>query len=399
MLVFVIQILVAYLALQKVLIDQVENYVDIASQRIHDDIQFKNNKWDLSKYNSDPEVPGTYPVYILGSDGYVIDRWKPINGFLDTSDIKHLLTYSTPQTVSTITNQIWRIYSEPIEIHDQTLGIITVAIYNPQEDKTDEIDSRLKETSHYLQSKISIKNDTLDISKIDIRDVSYDISFQVVDSFNKIIAKNNNTNSIDRIPDFIDLSYIGNLLTKPRIQKISDGKTGEQFLFLISPFISNHKVLGITVVGRSISSIYAVLSDFLVIEIASGLIIYSLAFAAFYKVVMPQILGNPSRIREVKKISFDKKVGVLRFDNLKLQIPRNTNQYYMCESLFGSPKKSWESDILLDRFGEQDISAGRKVYDAMILINKRVLPILGVKLISKKDKTYRINPTLLKKIT
>jgi hypothetical protein len=95
-------------------IKQTQDNLQLSVKRIKEDVLFENGKWNMYKYNADPNLPDTYPLYILATDGFVIDRWKPVKGYLDVSDFKHLLMFNSPQTITTPTNQSWRIFSKPI---------------------------------------------------------------------------------------------------------------------------------------------------------------------------------------------------------------------------------------------------------------------------------------------
>jgi hypothetical protein len=53
-------------------------------------------------------------------------------------------------------------------------------------------------------------------------------------------------------------------------------------------------------------------------------------------------------------------------------------------------------DEILEAFGHDTAPENwRKVYDSMILINKKTEPYIPVKLIELKDKTYQLNPSLI----
>lgn len=394
-----LQLLFGLFTLYQVYMSQATAYINQTTKRIEDDITFSDGTWNLSRYNADAVVPDTYPIYILSSDGYVIDRWKPIHGFLDTSDTKHLNAYLTPQTVKTPTEQTWRVYSKQIQQNGQNLGVITIGVYLPSGIPSDDTDTKLAQVANKLAQKISVRNGSLDVSQIDTRDVSFDITFQIVDRYNKIIAKNNNTNSIDRLPNYIDLSYVGNLLTSPNIQQVRDTQTNEPFLFLTSPLIHNNTVMGVLVVGRSIASLQDLLGKFLLIDIISGIILSMLGSLLLWKTLLPKMQqADEEKLPEVNHILFNKTDSILLLDTTEIVIPYATNQYYLCEALFSHPKKRFETDELLERFGEHDFSNTRKVYDAMLMVNKKVTPILGTRLIIAKEKTYQINPSLLSKI-
>lgn len=106
---------------------------------------------------------------------------------------------------------------------------------------------------------------------------------------------------------------------------------------------------------------------------------------------------------EVKKsyfsqVCFDKEKSELKIDGKPTPIPYSSNQYYLCEALFGNPKKRWENDELLEKFGvNTDLSNAkikRQPYDAMIAINKKIAR-LSPDLIQYKNKTFQINPKYL----
>src|SRR6185369_5717915 len=65
-------------------ISQTKALTNNISQIAKQDISYRDGKWDTSKYDSDPDIPN-YRMYVITKDGYVIDRWQPIPGYLDTS--------------------------------------------------------------------------------------------------------------------------------------------------------------------------------------------------------------------------------------------------------------------------------------------------------------------------
>src|SRR5690606_23830401 len=82
---------------------EVKSSLDATIQRVKEDIDYKAGRWDTAKDDTDPQVPGNYRLYVIAKDGFVIDRWRPIPGYLDTSDFKQLSQYSSPQTIETVT--------------------------------------------------------------------------------------------------------------------------------------------------------------------------------------------------------------------------------------------------------------------------------------------------------
>jgi hypothetical protein len=82
-------------------------------------------------------------------------------------------------------------------------------------------------------------------------------------------------------------------------------------------------------------------------------------------------------------------------DDVAYPIAFATNQYYLCEALFAFPKKRWETDELLDRFGSDvENKNSRTLYDTVLALNRKFL----WRLISYKDKTYQLNPELIDRL-
>ncbi|MGH7245920.1 MAG: hypothetical protein ACREGI_03235 [Candidatus Levyibacteriota bacterium] len=401
---FGIYLVIGSIILYFSIVKQTQEYLKNTTNRVEEDLSYNNGKWDMQRYNADPRLPDTYPLYILASDGFVIDRWKPVSGFLDSSDFKHLQTFTTPQTITTPTSQEWRIYSQPISLKDRTLAVVTVSFFNPVNEDIDTIDSKLKDYANLVSSQITIRSGTLDTNAVDPREINFNYSFQVVDQFNKILIKSNNSNSIDRIPNFIDSSYVGDEFNNQGFHQIQDSKTGEKFIILATPFFDKDNVpVGVIVIGKSISFVDSILRNFIISQaifsiMLSVLSIYIISWIIarnFTKITQGKIVKDT-----IQSVSFNKERSILLIDDVEVAIPYGTNQYSFCEALFSSPKKKWENDELLEKFGEQPMQTNsRKVYDAMIIINKKIAQVADVKLIVIKEKRYQINPELIQKIS
>lgn len=96
-------------------------------------------------------------------------------------------------------------------------------------------------------------------------------------------------------------------------------------------------------------------------------------------------------------IQFNEKNSVLKINEIEIPIPYTSNQYYLCKCIVKKRSKRWEYDELLDEFGmgDSDIRANRKVYDAMLAVNKKVFEKTNIKQIIKYDrKTFQFNPKL-----
>jgi hypothetical protein len=398
---FLLQFIIGAIIIYSVIIGQTKQYLQQTSQRVSEDIIYTNGAWDIRRYNADPNLPDTYPLYIFSADGYVIDRWKPIHGLLDTSDVKHLLLYQQPQTISAPTNQSWRIVSAPYQYKNQTLGIITASYINPSASNTAAIDTKLLQAIDIIRSKITVKNNNIDTSNLDPRDVSYDIAFQVSDKFNRIILKNNNNNSIDRIPNYIDTSYVRDAVNNSGVKQIYDKTNGQTFLLVTKPlYDADHNILGVIVIGKAITYLYTILNQYLFYQTLFGLTLFificllTIRLRNIYRRKTESIVPKP----KIRKISFLKNESILQIDETKIPIAYASNQYYLCEAVFTHPQRRWETDELLEMFGEEIIGVNwRKVYDAMAMVNKKASSILGTKLIINRDKTYQLNPDLASK--
>lgn len=391
------QILISYLFIRQATLKEREDSLISTIERVKKDLINTNGKWNTDLYNADPNTPtpnssNPFPLYIVTTDGFVIERSRPINGLLDTSDYNRLLSFQIPQTVNTPTNEIWRVLSKPIRKEGNTVGVIMVSYYNPKPELTKETDMKLKENIEKINTNITLFNNKINISRLDVRSIPYDISYEVVDRFNKVLLTNG------RIPSFIDVSYVASEINAPE-RIVHDEVTNEPFL-VISKTLTDSKgsIVGIVTDGISIINLQSVLKNFLIFSSTTGLILtIPLAFFGVYilrkdLLLLLGDLKNKSAHQKVMKIHFDKKNSMIVLDNKKIEIRYASNQYYLTETFFSNPKKRWERDELLIKLGETKITENtRKIYDAMLNINEKV----GIKLILYKDKTYRINPVFL----
>lgn len=106
----------------------------------------------------------------------------------------------------------------------------------------------------------------------------------------------------------------------------------------------------------------------------------------------------PSPTTQKTIVKYDKEKSTISANNKEITIPYATNQSNFCEALFQKPKKRWENDELLDKFGDNTggTDVKRQPYDAMIAINKKVSNELGISdLIISSNKTFQLNPKYL----
>jgi DNA-binding response OmpR family regulator len=163
------------------------------------------------------------------------------------------------------------------------------------------------------------------------------------------------------------------------------------------------------IVARSISPNLVVLRSLILFDLLAGVILAPFAIwaAARYQrytvtgPFKPPAASEPSILStaEITSIRFDKPNCTLHINEHQLLFTYASNQYYLCAALLGAPRKKWAIDELLEKLGEHDYhKSWRKVYDATAAINKKVAQIAGTKLIVTNNKTYQVNPELVKKI-
>lgn len=396
---FLLHILFSYIYIRTTSLAEIETKLIHFNNRIDNDLILKGNSWDISKYNADIFTPYpngssgfTKPLYIITSDGYIIERTNPITGLLNTSDYKHLLQFSKPTTIHTISNEKWRVFSVPIEQRNKKLGVILLAYYKTQNNDLDMIDKKLIKNADYIRSSLVIKNDgSIDYSNLDIRNIHYEYSFEIVDSFNNVIVNNG------RVPTYIDPSYLKRFTEKSITEIISDEKTSEKYQLVSKVIIREDNPVGIIVSAESVQSLEQMLSKFVLFSVIIAiLLIGPFGFYIIHRIAIAITLNSRDPycidLWKIKSISFESKSGKLKVNNTFIEIPYASNQYYLCERVFNNPKKFWETDELLEKMGEIDgVGSSRKIYDAMIALHKRV----GFKLVEYKDKTYRMNQQLL----
>ena len=396
---FGIQVLISYWLVHRGFLKETQQDVDAIIERVKNDLRFTDGKWDTSLYNSDPftaypNSSSSYPLYIVTTEGFVIERSKPISEILDTSDFKHLIQFQTPQLLTTVTNEHWRVLSKEVIRNGKSYGVIMVALYNPPETQLENTDKQLKENLEKLDSVIRIENDKMNVDKVDVRSVQYLVSFEIVDTFNKVLANDG------RVPTFIDPSYVSSEFEAKTPRIVLDKTSNQRFLVDSQPiFDHENNRVAVVVAARTIQPVLNTLDRYFYIAGVGSLllpILLSLMLIYFFNKVLRNRLeaAQIAKSQPVmpKSLSFDKKQSVLYIDGQSIEIPYSTNQYYLCKAIFSSPKKRWEQDELVEQMGDEPSSEKfRKVYDAALAINKKT----SLKLISYQDKTYFLNSEFL----
>lgn len=403
---FILQLIISGLLIYVFLINYSESQLTQTVNQIVSDISYHNGTWNISRYNSDPDIPERFPLYIISTQGIILDRMNVIHNYLDKSSIFRLNIYSTPKTVNTIANESWRVYSKQIEINGNLWGTVLVAKYDPDTSNLKTTDSQLYKNADKLIKQLQIQNNQLDVSMVNASSFDYHISFEVIDQFNNILFKSNNINSNNKLPDYIDRSYVGNVLISPVYSQIYDTSIHQTFLIKHKKIEDkNGNPIAIVSVGLPIDYIYQLIQFLVLIELITGI---------FLLVILTTFIHNSINIyifkflkknnidfydpKKITKICFSKKEHSIFINDKPVNIPFATNQYYFCEALFANPTKKWETDELLDKFGEHDLGKWHKVYDTMKLINKRLVYILPDKLFIINNKRFQINPIFQKLI-
>ncbi len=360
--------------------------IEEITNRMNENIRYNNGIWDLHYLNADPELPGTNSHYILSIDGYVIERWRALSGFLNTSDMQYLLQFTQPTTITAPTKEQWRMLSVPFKQGGVTMGVLTVSRHISEEDTISVIDQKLLKEVSFVKQKVQIKNGTLDISELDIRQTQYDVSFKLVDNYNNIIVKTNNSNSIERTPNYIDRSYVARELTEKKYRIIRDADTRVPYLVTHQSVRGKSgEIGGIIVVAKSLK------------ELQNLLIIYVIGQSVLLAGLSPLLWILYKRITHkptVRHLQFDAENGIIEINNDAVEIPLETHQYELVCLIFQDPEREWTVKEVTQKFDEQSGNLWRKVYDAMLLVNKRVEPHLRDKLIAVSDKKFSMNPRL-----
>jgi hypothetical protein len=263
---FLAYLVINYIYLRQSAYNEIQNFLKNANNRIISDLVYKDNQWNTSGYINDDQTIQDKPLYIITSDGFIIDRVKPISGFLDTSDFKFSSSFQSPQTITTPVNEEWRLYSANIKNDGDILGTVIVGYYQPEATAIKDIDNQLISTANDILSEIKLSGNKIDTSNIDIKKISIKLSVGIVDKFNHALI------SVGGIPGYIDRSYVSNELEE-RFQTIVDKKTGEPFLVYSKPVYDSKNLIGVVISGYSLKQVNTDLRNQLIFLTISGLTI------------------------------------------------------------------------------------------------------------------------------
>lgn len=363
--------------------------VKSVAKRINEDISLKNQKWNLFYLNSDPVLPGGESHYIIASDGFIVERWRPVNGLLDTARLSYILNFSNLETVSTPSNEKWRVLSSPIYADSEIIGAIFVSSYINEGSDLKIIDERIAKDMAYVKKFITVVNDKIDVSKLDLRGTHYDVSIKVVDKFNQILTKSNNSNAIERAPIYIDASYLRYFLEKDKVFIHFDGF--EPYL-VVSKIVEDQvkEDKGVIVVARSLASNIKILSQYF----GSMLLIFAIVILGHS--IIDSKFGTGKMIDDIKFLIDD---GVLKINKNEIVIYKETIQYQLIKVLFANPKKEFNySEIIINENKEPESHQWKSVYDAVVVVNRKTEKYLSKKLIKVANKKFYIDKSFQKKV-
>ncbi len=364
---------------QNQLKDDLENLTAI----IKSDISYQDGQWDITKYLNDSQIPNNLPLYIITSEGFVIDRRNIIPNFLDTSDLRFSSSFQIPQTIVSPVGETWFMYSKPITRDRLTYGTILLAYHQPEYSSINEIEIQLKDLGRMIDSQININQNNLDLTTFDHKTVSSKISYQIVDTENKVLTTSG------PIPSYVDRSYLA------LYKKLEFLRFGE-YLVHTSPITKDNRQLGVIISALKTEDIPLMLVNRAIIPLAVGILI--LVLAAY---ILSRNKSTPTAQNYL--LTFSRKDSTLSYQNKTINIPLDSNQYYVLVALFSKPQKRWETDELAEIIFGQDYIENmkiywRKIYDAVRSINQKTTNTFGQKIIETESKTFRLRSHLVDSI-
>ena len=392
---FLLYSVAGYFSIKYMATKKLEEHISWVNKRVLDDLRYINGKWDTSIYNADPLTPhpagaGGFntPLYIITTDGFVIERTQLISGFLDTASLEDILRYTQPQTIETISNEKWRVLSKPINNNTQIMGGMLVSQYYAAGSPLDltVIDQKLLTNLQLIQRGVNYTNNSLNISNIQIQDLNYELSYQIVDKNRVVLHKG-------RVPTYIEVDKIKSMIQAPTFFTVSDKNSGEQFRLKKAIYYDDqNNPKAIIVNGESLKSVYETLKSFILFSVAgfcihlaiSPLIIYILKrmFSEYFTSVDS---------KKIKTISFDPSNSRVTIDDSIIQIPHKSHQSHLLKILFSEPLKSRHQDEL---FQLMEVDNWRTLYDATLMVNKKC----AIRLLTYAEKYFQINEEYLHNI-
>ena len=401
---FLLYLIANYFIIYFLSLSDIKTYLSRSVVNVASDFEYGNGKWNTERYLADISTPTEIPLYIYTTDGFLMDRINVVHGLLDTSNFDYASSFKQPTTIVSPAGETWRASSRSIDRNGQNKGVILVAHFEPKGIPTKEVDAKLQEMAVMLDSKIQLIGDSLDVSKVNQKDVDANISFEIVDTFNRSLM------SVGGAPAFIDKSYVQDALSFQGFRKVYDGKTHIPYLVYSKPITSNNETIGVVVAGKGLDQLEKTLGYQLWFSLIAGIVailLFVIMVVYLYRhdisdVVQERMdnLANPAP-PEINSVAFDKDKGMIVINNdIHIQIPVNSHQHDICRRLFQSPNKKLDTMDLGDAIGDQNTGKSdvRTVYDAVLSINEKVKKVLRVQLIVRKENQYCINPEIASKI-
>lgn len=398
--IFVLYLTANYFIVRSLALHEVKQYLKKTAVSVSKDFIYRDGAWDTNAYLSDTTTPSEIPLYIFSLDGFLIDRRNVVAGLLDTSNFAYASSFVTPRTIVSPVGEHWRVLSYPIQRNDRGVGAILVGYFEPEGRAEKEIDALLFANAQKIDRQITVLDGVLDGTRVAGKDIDHNISFEVVDTYNRSHA------SIGGPPAYIDKSYLQDVLKMNNFTVISDRRTNQRYMLHIQPIMNDRKSVGIVVFGKSLEEVGKVLNTQLQLSGAAGLFsILVFMIISFYlyrhdvaSIVQERImmLSGPAVVNIDRIVFFPKDNKIVINDIHDIAIPFDSYQHDICSMLFKHPKKKFDTFDLSDAIGELDEQKNMKrlVYDAVEAINLKVKKLTGVKLITHREKKYSIDPTL-----
>lgn len=402
--VFILYLVANYFIIYFLSVSDIKSYLNKSAANVASDFEYVGGKWNTERYLADISTPTEIPLYIYTTDGFLMDRLNVIHGLLDTSNFDYASSFKQPTTIVSPAGETWRASSHSVDRNGQNKGVIVVAYFEPKGMPIKEVDAKLQEMAVMLDSKIQLTGGLLDVSKVSQKEVGANISFEIVDTFNRSLM------SIGGAPAFIDKSYVQDVLSFHGFRKVYDGKTRVPYLVFSQPIVSNNETVGVVVAGKGLDQLEKTLGYQLWFSLIAGIVailLFMVVVVYLYRhdisdVVQERIdnLANPAP-PEIHSISFDREKGNIVINkDILISIPPDSHQFDICSRLFQTPTKNLDTLDLAEVIGDQDASdnVSRMVYDSVLSINDKVKRVLRVQLITRKNHQYRINLELASKI-
>lgn len=400
---FVLYLAASYFIIRSFSLHDIKQYLKDTATSMSEDFEYSNGVWNTDRYLSDPTTPSETPFYIFSLDGFLIDRMNVIRGFLDTSNFTYASSFVIPQTIISPIGEHWRVFSYPVERNGGEKGVILLAYFEPDGRSEEELDIVLLVNAKRLDSQISITNELIDVSRVIDKEIDHNISYEVVDTFNRSYK------SIGGPPAYIDKSYLQDIFAYKDFTIISDARSKKRYIVHREPIVANGKTVGIVVLGKGLDQLNQILANQLVLSFAAGLLSV-LIFAIFtifiyrhdIRTIIEKRLAIPATLSfiVVERIALSTTGDTIIInDRHMVEIPPDSYQHDICKLLFNNPKKQYDTLDLSDAMGELDEQKNvkRLVYDAVEAVNTKVKKLIGIKLIAHTDKKYFVNPALASK--